>query len=206
MSTFRFRASGRDRRRPPVDGSRLCQRRPPGDHPLLALRSCESRQPDYLPRGRPCWGPPSVVDERLRDAIRDLRPPDDPGHPRSFPEEAAHRRLLGKFYHRPPGGESWADVILRLRSMLNTINLHYCDPRVLIVCHQVVVFCFRYILESSTRPDPRDGQAGRGAECEIAEYRFEPDPKGLCIPDSTFGIMARRSRRRARPRRLRRMP
>ena len=38
-------------------------------------------------------------------------------------------------------------MILRLRSMLNTINLHYCDRRVLVVCHQVVVLCFRYILE-----------------------------------------------------------
>ena len=38
-------------------------------------------------------------------------------------------------------------MILRLRSTMNTINLHYCDKRVLIVCHQVVVLCFRYILE-----------------------------------------------------------
>src|SRR3954462_3300615 len=32
-----------------------------------------------------------------------------------FPDQAEFRRLLGKFYHRPPGGESWCDVILRLR-------------------------------------------------------------------------------------------
>ncbi len=38
-------------------------------------------------------------------------------------------------------------MIFRLRSMLNTINLQYCERRVLIVCHQVVVLCFRYILE-----------------------------------------------------------
>jgi broad specificity phosphatase PhoE len=54
---------------------------------------------------------------------------------------------LGKFYHRPPGGESWADVILRLRSAMNSINLHYSGRRVLIVCHQVVVLCMRYVLE-----------------------------------------------------------
>ncbi|MEP6695909.1 MAG: hypothetical protein ABJA34_03415 [Pseudonocardiales bacterium] len=35
-----------------------------------------------------------------------------------FPEEAARRNRLGKFYHRPPGGESWADVSLRLRSLI----------------------------------------------------------------------------------------
>ena len=90
----------------------------------------------------------TILDERLRerefgifDRLTTL------GIRERFPEEAAHRRRLGKFYHRPPGGESWADVILRLRSMLNTINLHYCDRRVLVVCHQVVVFCFRYTLE-----------------------------------------------------------
>ena len=90
----------------------------------------------------------TIIDERLRerefgifDRLTTL------GIRERFPEEAAHRRRLGKFYHRPPGGESWADVILRLRSMLNTINLQYCDKRMLVVCHQVVVLCFRYILE-----------------------------------------------------------
>ena len=67
----------------------------------------------------------TIVDERLRErefGIFDRLTTAGIRH--RFPEEAAHRRLLGKFYHRPPGGESWADVILRLRSMLNTINLH----------------------------------------------------------------------------------
>src|SRR5205085_3698285 len=64
-----------------------------------------------------------------------------------YPEQAEFRRLLGKFYHRPPGGESWCDVILRLRSMLDTISLHYADRNLMIVAHQVVVLCLRYILE-----------------------------------------------------------
>jgi len=96
----------------------------------------------------------SVIDERLRErefgvfdglTTRGIR--------EKFPEEAAHRAKMGKFYHRPPGGESWADVILRLRSALNTINLLYADRRVVIVCHQVVVLCMRYILEHLTEED-----------------------------------------------------
>ncbi|HSQ99042.1 MAG TPA: histidine phosphatase family protein [Sphingomicrobium sp.] len=127
----------------------------------------------------------SIVDERLRerefgifDRLTTL------GIRERFPEEAAHRRRLGKFYHRPPGGESWADVILRLRSMLNTINLHYCDRRVLIVCHQVVVLCFRYILEELDEAAilSIDRQADV-LNCGIAEYRFEPDARGSCVPD-----------------------
>jgi len=32
----------------------------------------------------------------------------------SYPAEAERRGRLGDFYYRPPGGESWADVALRL--------------------------------------------------------------------------------------------
>ena len=64
------------------------------------------------------------------------------------PEQADFRALLGKFYHRPPGGESWVDVIFRLRAMMDTISLHHGGKRVMIVTHQVVVLCLRYILEN----------------------------------------------------------
>jgi probable phosphoglycerate mutase len=127
----------------------------------------------------------TIVDERLRErefGIFDRLT--TAGIRERFPEEAAHRRRLGKFYHRPPGGESWADVILRLRSALNTINLHYCDKRVLIVCHQVVVLCFRYILEELDEEAilAIDKQSDV-LNCGIAAYDFEPDGRGLCVPD-----------------------
>jgi 2,3-bisphosphoglycerate-dependent phosphoglycerate mutase len=127
----------------------------------------------------------TIIDERLRErefGIFDRLTTAGIRH--RFPEEAAHRRLLGKFYHRPPGGESWADVVLRLRSMLNTINLHYCDRRILIVCHQVVVLCFRYILEELDEAAILgiDRQADV-LNCGIAEYRFDPDKQGLCVPE-----------------------
>jgi probable phosphoglycerate mutase len=126
----------------------------------------------------------TIIDERLRErefGIFDRLTTAGIRH--KFPEEAAHRRRLGKFYHRPPGGESWADVVLRLRSMLNTINLHYCDRRVLVVCHQVVVLCFRYILEELDEQTilEIDKQA-EVLNCGIAAYEFEPDAEGLCVP------------------------
>src|SRR5437868_12907850 len=124
-----------------------------------------------------------IIDERLRErefGIFDRLTTAGIRH--RFPDEAAHRRRLGKFYHRPPGGESWADVILRLRSMLNTINLHYCDRRVLIVCHQVVVLCFRYILEELDVAAilAIDKQA-EVLNCGIAVYEFVSDAKGMCV-------------------------
>jgi broad specificity phosphatase PhoE len=100
-----------------------------------------------------------------------------------YPEEAAHRAKMGKFYHRPPGGESWADVILRLRSVLNTINLLYADRRVVIVCHQVVVLCMRYILEELDEAQilAIDKQA-EVLNCGICAYDFERRDDELCVP------------------------
>jgi broad specificity phosphatase PhoE len=126
----------------------------------------------------------SVVDERLRerefgifDRLTTL------GIRERYPEEAAHRTRLGKFYHRPPGGESWADVILRLRSVLNTINLHYSDRRVLVVCHQVVVLCMRYILEELDEAQilAVDKEADV-LNCGVCAYDFEAEADGLCVP------------------------
>jgi len=125
-----------------------------------------------------------IVDERLRErefGIFDRLT--TAGIRERFPEEAGHRAMLGKFYHRPPGGESWADVILRLRSMLNTINLHYSDRRVLVVCHQVVVLCFRYILEELEEDDIlRIDKQADVLNCGICAYDFEQDSTGQCAP------------------------
>jgi broad specificity phosphatase PhoE len=117
-----------------------------------------------------------VIDERLREkefgvldgltsfGIREVHP-----------DQAEFRRILGKFYHRPPGGESWCDVILRLRSALDTISLHHSGRRVMIVGHQVVVLCLRYLLENMTEEQilaiDRQGDV---PNCGITEYRFDP--------------------------------
>ncbi|HYW05558.1 MAG TPA: histidine phosphatase family protein [Longimicrobium sp.] len=93
-----------------------------------------------------------------------------------FPEQAEFRRLLGKFYHRPPGGESWCDVILRLRSALDTLSLHYRGQRVLIVCHQVVVLCLRYLLECMDEQEILAIDAeSEVANCSVTSYAFNPE-------------------------------
>ena len=125
-----------------------------------------------------------VVDERLRErefGVLDRLTAQ--GVRQKHPELADHRSLLGKFYFRPPGGESWADVILRLRSALDTVSLHHADRRVLIVCHQVVVLCLRYILEALDEAQVLAiDKAGEVTTCGICEYEFEPDDARLCAP------------------------
>lgn len=86
------------------------------------------------------------TDERLRD--RELGILDrltSAGVRARHPEEAGRRRELGKLYYRPPGGESWADVALRLRSFLH--DLERRDGTALLVTHDAVVLLFRFVTE-----------------------------------------------------------
>ncbi len=129
-------------------------------------------------------GRPPIVDERLRE--REFGVFDrltTAGIREKYPDLAEHRALLGKFYHRAPGGESWADVILRLRGALDTISLHHADRRVLIVCHQVVVLCLRYILEEMDEAQVLAiDKQGDVVNCGVCEYAFEPDDAETCVP------------------------
>jgi len=88
------------------------------------------------------------VDDRLRD--RELGLLDGltwAGIVAKHPEEAERKRRLGKFYHRPPGGESWADICLRLRSVYADIAEELPAERVLVVAHDAVIQLTRVIVE-----------------------------------------------------------
>lgn len=124
-------------------------------------------------------GPPLLalqVDERLRekefgilDRLTTL------GISHKYPELYQQRQHVGKFYFRPPGGESWCDVILRLRSVLDTITREYRRERVLIVGHQVTVNCLRYLLErldeAAILALDRQGDV---PNCSVNSYCFDP--------------------------------
>ncbi|MFI6781235.1 histidine phosphatase family protein [Micromonospora sp. NPDC050276] len=99
-------------------------------------------------------GVPVSRDERLRD--RELGILDGlTGHgvQRRFPEEAERRTRLGKFYYRPPGGESWTDVALRLRTLLGDLRRDHQGQRVLLFGHDALVLLLRYLVEGLTEPD-----------------------------------------------------
>lgn len=96
---------------------------------------------------------PTLIDERLRDrelGILDLLT--TRGVQELHPEEAARRRHLGKFSHRPPGGESWADVTLRLRSFLGE-RLDASPATVLVVAHDAVIMLVLYVLLRMTEAE-----------------------------------------------------
>lgn len=117
-----------------------------------------------------------ISDERLRekefgilDRLTRL------GIAQKHPELYDQRQHVGKFYFRPPGGESWCDVILRLRNVLDTITREYPGERILIVGHQVIVNCFRYLLEHMTEEEILAAdRAGDVPNCSVTSYQFNP--------------------------------
>lgn len=91
-----------------------------------------------------------------------------------YPKLADQRQHVGKFYFRPPGGESWCDVILRLRSVLDTLTRDYRGERVLIVAHQVIVNCFRYLLERLQEDEILAiDRKGDVPNCGVTLYEFD---------------------------------
>ncbi len=94
------------------------------------------------------------IDERLRDrelGILDLLT--TLGVNSRLPAEAARRQWVGKFYYRPPGGESWADLALRVRSVLVDLERPEVPDRVLLVCHDAMILIFRYVCEGMLEAD-----------------------------------------------------
>lgn len=103
------------------------------------------------------WADQIRLDERLRDrelGILDMLT--SAGVEARLPEEARRRRWLGKLYYRPPGGESWADVVLRLRSLLADLDREHAGQEVLLVCHDALILLFRYILQGLTEAELLD--------------------------------------------------
>ncbi|WP_428970221.1 histidine phosphatase family protein [Sphingomonas sp. Xoc002] len=120
---------------------------------------------------------PICFDERLREKeFGILDGLTAAGIAQEEPQQARLRAELGKFYHRPPGGESWCDVILRLRSLMDTVALHHGGRRVMIIAHQVVVLCLRYILEGLSEEEilAIDREAPV-VNCGVTEYVFDPN-------------------------------
>ncbi|WP_324197431.1 histidine phosphatase family protein [Nocardia cyriacigeorgica] len=116
-----------------------------GDRPRIVLCS------PYL-RTRHTWAameqaahgcgddPVVVVDERLRDREMGALELWSPAAiRRDAPEEAERRARLGDWFYRPPGGESLADVTLRVRDLVNDLERPAARAHILIVAHDATI-------------------------------------------------------------------
>jgi probable phosphoglycerate mutase len=131
-----------------------------------------------------------IIDERLRErelGILDLLT--GRGIDVRQPAEAERRRKLGKFYHRPPGGESWVDVILRLRSFWADCCREHDGQHVVVVTHEVVILLFRYLLEVLTEADVLElNRSVQLTNCGLTVFDLSGDEPKLTMFDDTRGL------------------
>ena len=126
---------------------------------------------------------PVIVDERLRE--REFGVLDGltrKGIMALWPQESERRAAVGKFYHRPPGGESWTDAALRVRSVVADIRRDWADQRVMVVAHQVVVLLFRYVIECMNEAEILAIDAeGDVANCSWTGYDLDSSGKPALV-------------------------
>jgi probable phosphoglycerate mutase len=147
--------------------------RPPGERPGIAVVSPYLRARQTAELALAGLGVPTVVDERLRDrelGVLDLLT--GRGVHGRQPDEARRRQWLGKFYYRPPGGESWTDVLLRLRALLREIREDHPHGRVVLFGHEATVLLVRYLAEGLSEAELMEmAHATAIANCSISSWR-----------------------------------
>jgi broad specificity phosphatase PhoE len=124
------------------------------DRPTVVVSSPYRRAADTARRAVGNLDIEVVLDERLRE--RDLGVFDGlTGHGirRAYPEEAERRQKLGKFYYQPPSGESWSDVVLRVRHLMADLRDGFDGAQLWLFTHQAVIMSFRYVLEGLTEQE-----------------------------------------------------
>ncbi|TQM61984.1 histidine phosphatase family protein [Humibacillus xanthopallidus] len=149
----------------------------PDDRPEVVLSSPYERAARTAALAMESVGTEVVLDERLRE--RDLGAFDGltgDGIRAAFPEEAERRSLTGKFYYRPPGGESWTDVALRIRQFLTELRQVHPDRRVWIFTHQAVIMSFRLVVERLDEQRLLEIDLSEAlANCSLTTYVRAPD-------------------------------
>ena len=91
--------------------------------------------------------PAPATDERLVDRLMgDLEMKTRAAIARDHPAEVARTGGFDPLY-RPPNGESFEDIAVRLRSFLDDLDRHHAGRRVVVVAHDSVVLMTRAVLE-----------------------------------------------------------
>jgi broad specificity phosphatase PhoE len=127
--------------------------------------------------------PKLYFDERLRERERGVFDGlTRKGVEAHLPEQAQARAFIGKFYHRAPGGESWCDVVQRLRPVVDRILIQHAGSMAMIVAHEVVIYCLRYIIENmDEHAILAIDAAGDIPNCSLTEYALDPATETLML-------------------------
>jgi broad specificity phosphatase PhoE len=131
------------------------------------------------------------VDERLAEAQRGI------WHIRSrawiaehMPWEIEARERTGDYHYRPPGGENWPDIELRIRSFNHTIHRRYARRTLVLVVHGHWLLLWRKLAHHWTIDEvvssyQRRGPHAPAANASVTIYRGITDDRGrnVIIPD-----------------------
>ena len=118
--------------------------------------------------------PPPVTDDRLVDRLLgDLEMLTRAAVADRFPDEAGRRREAGEYDYRPPQGESFADIEVRLSSFLDDLNRDHAGERVVVVAHDSVVLMMRYVIEGLNWESLAEVVAGAGRVLNASISRFD---------------------------------
>jgi broad specificity phosphatase PhoE len=90
----------------------------------------------------------------------------------AFPWLAEYWQTFGAFMARPPGGESLADVVGRVRQFLDMVNRDHAGERILVVTHGGTIRCLRFALERWNYRQAEKWPPGQApANCGVTVYR-----------------------------------
>lgn len=171
---------------------------PAGELPTVILsspyrRAMETARLMQEYAGAPLQSLTIDVDDRLRD--RELGILDGltwKGTQARYPIEAERAVRVGRYFYRPPGGESWADMSLRIRSVLADVAREWAGERVLLVCHDVPIQLIRVIIEGLSEQQAIEMITGRlYANCGLT--RFESTADGYEIRDYNYTVPVEQS-------------
>ncbi|MBW6433984.1 histidine phosphatase family protein [Actinoplanes hulinensis] len=98
-----------------------------------------------------------------------------------YPDEAARRAEAGEFEYVPPGGESFADIAIRLKSFLDDLHTDHAGQRVIVVAHDAVVLMMRAVIEQLSWDEVLEVEREAGSVRNASITRFDGGPGELTL-------------------------
>lgn len=141
------------------------------------------RQTADIIRERLPQAPEVLLDDRLREREFGIwEGLTRAGRMARYPDEWQRFLKLRKYYYRPPGGENYPDVGLRVHSFLGTLTRECAGQRVMVVTHSVVIQVFRRLLERITEGQflAMDSDPSKEIRnCSLTEYVYDRERRKL---------------------------
>ena len=98
-----------------------------------------------------------------------------------FPDEAGRRAAAGEYEYAPPGGESFADIAVRLKSFLDDLHTDHPGKRVVVVAHDAVVLMMRAVIEQLDWDEVLAVERGAGSVRNASITRFDGSSETLTL-------------------------